>query len=304
MHGVLVVAKPTGPTSHDVVARFRRAAKIKKVGHTGTLDPLATGLLILCVGKTTRLQSFLMGLEKTYEGEIQFGWATDTYDAVGNAIGDPREVRVDEIDFSSVIGRFVGEIDQMPPPFSAKKVGGERAYEIARRGETPELRAKRVTVYELDIIRVSGSVAEFRVRCSAGTYLRSIAHDLGAAVGIGAHLKSLRRTVIGQFDVNQAIASEKLVAETGEALFAKPHFISLHEIDLPLAAVVIDPMQERKLLQGQTVIVKPDVQTIRQNDLVTVSNLDDELIAIAQAVDVLREGGGPVAIQPRVVLKD
>jgi tRNA pseudouridine55 synthase len=143
-----------------------------------------------------------------------------------------------------------------------------------------------------------------RVRCSAGTYVRSIAHDLGQAIGAGAHLKSLRRTAIGDFNVRDAMASVQIRSSTPDEIFARPQYLPLSEVNLPIAAVVIDPMQERKLLQGQTVIVKPQTADIRQNDLVSVSNLSDELVAIAQAVDVLREGGGPVALQPKVVLKE
>src|SRR5688572_18545883 len=137
--GVVLVDKKAGFTSHDVVERFRRRAKIKKVGHTGTLDPLATGLLVLCVGKATRLQAYLMGMEKTYEGTIQFGWATDSYDALGTPLGDPVERTVTEADLAPHLAQFTGEIDQMPPAFSAKKIDGVRAYELARKGEEVKL---------------------------------------------------------------------------------------------------------------------------------------------------------------------
>src|SRR5437016_13644170 len=129
--GLLLVDKKTGITSHDVVEMFRKRSKIKKVGHTGTLDPLATGLLVLCVGTATRLQAYLMGMEKTYEGIIQFGWATDSYDAAGAVVGEAREQNVEQIDFAPLVARFRGEIEQMPPQFSAKKVQGVRAYELA-----------------------------------------------------------------------------------------------------------------------------------------------------------------------------
>src|SRR5260221_4642381 len=150
--GLLLVDKKTGITSHDVVEKFRRRSKIKKVGHTGTLDPLATGLLVLCVGKATRLQAYLMGMEKTYEGTIQFGWATDSYDAAGVPAGDTNEVNVEHIDFKPLIEKFLGELEQMPPQFSAKKVGGVRAYELARKGETAALTPKKGTVYEVEIL--------------------------------------------------------------------------------------------------------------------------------------------------------
>src|SRR5688572_13908233 len=208
--GVVLVDKITGITSHDVVERFRRRAKIKKVGHTGTLDPMATGLLVLCVGKATRLQAYLMGMEKTYEGTIQFGWATDTYDATGTAAGEMNETSIEGIDLAPHVAKFAGEIEQMPPAFSAKKIDGVRAYELARKGEEVKLQPKRVTVYEFEIVEVSGSIAKFLVRSSAGTYMRSLAHDLGQSLGIPAHLKELRRTKIGNFDVAEALSFEKL----------------------------------------------------------------------------------------------
>src|SRR3954470_17675710 len=225
--GVLLVDKIPGITSHDVVEAFRRRSRIKKVGHTGTLDPLATGLLLLRLGKATRLQAYLMGMEKVYEGTIQFGWATDSYDASGEPAGEPNEVSVDHIDFSPHLDKFRGAIEQMPPQFSAKKVQGVRAYELARKGETAALTAKRVTIYEFKLTEVSGSTARFRVRSSAGTYMRSLAHDLGASIGVPAHLKDLRRTAIGKFHVDDAIPFDRLATATTEQVVAKPQFQSL-----------------------------------------------------------------------------
>src|SRR5436309_12542422 len=208
--GVLLVDKKAGITSHDVVERFRRHTKVKKAGHTGTLDPLATGLLVLCVGKATRLQAYLMGMEKTYEGTIQFGWATDSYDAAGTPAGEPVEQNIEHVDLEPLVARFRGALEQMPPQFSAKKVQGVRAYELARRGETAALTPKKVTVYEFDILGVEGSTARFRVRSSAGTYVRSLAHELGAAAGVPAHLKELRRTAIGNFRIEKAIPFDRM----------------------------------------------------------------------------------------------
>src|SRR5436189_1740085 len=242
--GLLLVDKKAGITSHDVVEKFRRRAKIKKVGHTGTLDPLATGLLVLCVGKATRLQAFLMGMEKVYEGAIQFGWATDSYDAAGTPAGETVEKSVEGIDFTPHIARFLGEIEQMPPQFSAKKVGGVRAYELARKGETAALTPKKVTVYEFDIAGVEGSRARFRTRSSAGTYVRSLAHELGIAAGVPAHLKELRRTAIGRFNVADALP---FGAIDSAELLASPHYQSLSDIDLPLEKLRIDWTQQGKM---------------------------------------------------------
>jgi tRNA pseudouridine55 synthase len=298
--GVLLVDKKSGLTSHDVVEKFRRRAKVKKAGHTGTLDPLATGLLVLCVGKATRLQAYLMGMEKTYEGTIQFGWATDSYDAAGEPVGEPIERDVTSIDFEPHLGQFRGEIDQMPPAFSAKKIDGTRAYELARKGLEVNLKTKRVTVYELTVLGVEGSRMRFRVRSSAGTYMRSLAHDLGQAVGVPAHLKELRRTAIGPFHVDQAISFDIMFEATPEVILAPPHFQSLSEIDLPLQRIRIDWAQQGKMMQGQSVILVPSI-AVSKGDLLALGNPHDQLMAIGEVVNVLREGG-PVEVKPKVVL--
>ena len=298
--GVVLVDKKSGITSHDVVERFRRRAKIKKVGHTGTLDPLATGLLVLCVGKATRLQAYLMGMEKTYEGTIQFGWATDTYDATGEPAGEAAEKSIEGVDLAPHVARFTGEIDQMPPAFSAKKIDGVRAYELARKGEEVKLQPKRVTVYEFVILSQEGSTVRFRVRSSAGTYMRSLAHDLGQAVSIPAHLKDLRRTKIGNFRIEDAIAFDRMAEGTADVLLAPPHFQSLSDIDLPLEKLRIDWAQQGKLMQGQAIILVPSVR-VGKGDLLALGNPHDQLVAIAEVVNVLREGG-PVEVRPKVVL--
>ena len=298
--GVLLVDKKSGLTSHDVVEKFRRRAKVKKAGHTGTLDPLATGLLVLCVGKATRLQAYLMGMEKTYEGTIQFGWATDSYDAAGTPAGEETERDVTQIDFEPHLERFRGEIEQMPPAFSAKKIDGTRAYELARKGEEVKLQPKRVTVHELTILAVEGSRVRFRVRSSAGTYMRSLAHDLGQAVGIPAHLRELRRTAIGNFRLDQAISFDAMIEATPEAILSPPHFQSLAEIDLPLEKLRIDWAQQGKMMQGQGVIMVPRVP-VQKGDLLALGNPHDQLVAIGEVVNVLREGG-PVEVRPKVVL--
>lgn len=298
--GLLLLDKKTGITSHDAVEMFRRRSKIKKVGHTGTLDPLATGLLVLCVGKATRLQAYLMGMEKTYEGVIQFGWATDSYDAAGVPAGETTEVNVEHIDFRPLVAPFIGAIEQMPPQFSAKKVGGVRAYELARKGEVAALTPKSITVYEFEIVGVTGSTVRFRVRSSAGTYVRSLAHDLGAAAGIPAHLKELRRTAIGDFRVSDSLPYERLENGTIDEILAPPYFQSLAEVELPLPKLRIDWGQQGKLMRGQSIIMTPPV-AVGAGDLLALGNPEDRLIAIGEVVNVLREGG-PVEVRPKVVL--
>lgn len=298
--GLLLVDKKTGITSHDVVEKFRRRSHIKKVGHTGTLDPLATGLLVLCVGKATRLQAYLMGMEKVYEGVIQFGWATDSYDAAGTPAGEPKEVNVEHIDFTPLITPFLGAIEQMPPQFSAKKVGGVRAYELARKGEVAALTPKSVTVYEFEIISVTGSTARFRVRSSAGTYVRSLAHELGEAAGVPAHLKELRRTAIGNFKIEDALSYEALENAPPEQLMTPPHFQSLSDVELPLPRLRIDWSQQGKLMRGQPIIMTPP-EAVRAGDLLALGNPEDQLVVIGEVINILREGG-PVEVRPKVVL--
>ena len=298
--GVLLVDKKSGITSHDVVERFRRRAKVKKAGHTGTLDPLATGLLVLCVGKATRLQAYLMGMDNTYEGTFQFGWATDSYDATGEPAGEAVEANIEQVDFEPHVAKFRGEIDQMPPAFSAKKIEGVRAYEMARKGQEVKLQPKRVTVYEFTILEASGSTARFRVRSSAGTYVRSLAHDLGQAIGIPAHLKDLRRTAIGNFKVDTAIGFDRMSEATPEAILSPPHFQSLADIDLPHAKIRIDWAQQGKLMQGQSVILVPPVP-VQQGELLALGNPHDQLVGMGEVVNVLREGG-PVEVKPKVIL--
>ena len=298
--GLLLLDKKTGITSHDAVEKFRRRSKIKKVGHTGTLDPLATGLLVLCVGKATRLQAYLMGMEKTYEGVIQFGWATDSYDAAGEPVGETNEVNVEHIDFAPLVAPFIGPLQQMPPQFSAKKINGVRAYELARKGEVAALTPKSVTVYEFEIVSVSGSTARFRIRSSAGTYVRSLAHDLGAAAGIPAHLKELRRTAIGNFRISDALPYDTLENAPIEELLSSPWFQSLSDVELPLPKLRIDWGQQGKLMRGQSIIMTPSVP-VHVTDLLALGNPEDRLIAIGEVVNVLREGG-PVEVKPKVVL--
>lgn len=205
MNGLLILDKPAGMTSHDVVARVRRATGEQSVGHLGTLDPMATGVLPLLLGKFTRLAQFFNSSEKAYTGTIRFGFATDTYDAEGKPSGEPHSVDLTVEQVRAIAARFQGDIEQMPPAFSAKKIEGKPAYKLARAGKTPELKPVRIHVDAFTIDGVEGELAEFSMRISAGGYVRSIAHSVGEVLGCGAHLASLRRTAAGPFALEQAI---------------------------------------------------------------------------------------------------
>lgn len=216
MDGVIVVDKPEGWTSHDVVGKARRIARTKKIGHLGTLDPIATGVLPLVVGRATRLAQFYTRSDKIYEGVVRFGWSTNTYDRAGVAAGEAVAVTLDPAALENLLERFRGEFLQTPPPVSAKKVDGKRAYELARRSLPVELEPVTVHVYELTVLDVNGAEARLRAHCSGGTYMRSIAHDLGQALGCGAHLASLRRLASGEFEIDQARTIAQLEALAAE----------------------------------------------------------------------------------------
>lgn len=299
--GLMLVNKEAGITSHDAIDIFRRRARMRRVGHTGTLDPMATGLLVLCLGKATRLQSYLMATEKVYEGTIRFGWATDSYDATGAKVGDEVERTLTAEQVGAALPAFTGEIDQVPPSYSAKKVDGVRSYELARKGEAAVLEARRVTVKEFTIVDLDWPRARFRVRCSPGTYVRSLAHDLGAALGVPAHLESLVRTATGSLSVADAMSTVAMREAEPEAIFTEPHFRSMSQIALPIPSVMIDRMQERKLNNGQNLILKPDAE-VAEGGQVAMHLIEGDLVAICTVVRVLRADGGPVELQPKVVL--
>src|SRR5258708_10640518 len=220
MNGVLIIDKPSGFTSHDVVARVRRVLKQRAVGHLGTLDPLATGVLPLVLGNMTRLAQFYLASEKSYEGVIRFGFATDTYDAEGEAIGGRSEPSLSVEQVRELAAKFRGVIEQMPPPFSAKKINGVPAYKLARKKKETPLKPVQVEIKEFEIIEFDGACASFRARVASGTYLRSVAHDIGKLAGCGAHLQSLRRTRVGEFQLTDAHTLEEVdrAAQAGEAI--------------------------------------------------------------------------------------
>src|SRR5437660_9669783 len=201
MNGVLIVDKPSGLTSHDVVNRVRRILKQKAVGHLGTLDPLATGVLPLVLGNMTRLAQFSLASEKSYEGVIRFGFATDTYDAEGEPVSDAIEPSFTIEQLADFARKFRGVIEQMPPPFSAKKINGVPAYKLARKKKETQLKPVQVEIKDFDVLEFDGARASFRARVASGTYLRSVAHDLGQLAGCGAHLDLLRRTSVGEFQL-------------------------------------------------------------------------------------------------------
>jgi len=209
---VIVVDKPVGISSHGAVQRMRRLAGVRRVGHLGTLDPLGTGVLPLVIGKATRLSQFFLGHDREYLATIRFGFATTTYDKEGEPVGEVCEPAVDRAAVEAAMEQFRGPIDQIPPPVSAKKIKGVPAYKLARRNEAVELKAVPVEIYELELLRLEGAFIDIRMRTSTGAYVRSLAHDLGAALGCGGHVTSLRRTSMGEFGLDDAHTFEELEA--------------------------------------------------------------------------------------------
>ena len=226
MNGVLVIDKPQGLTSHDVVNRVRRILGQRSVGHLGTLDPSATGVLPLVAGNFTRLAQFYAHSEKTYEGAIRFGFATSTYDADGEPTTPPQSVTVKLEEIRALAAEFQGTLQQMPPPFSAKKIAGVPAYKLARKHQEVRLKPVQVEVKEFVILDVEGDRALFRAHVGSGTYLRAIAHDMGQRLGCGAHLAALRRTTVAEFLIEDACSLDDLESAmrqgTAEDLFVHP----------------------------------------------------------------------------------
>lgn len=272
---VLPVDKPTGPTSHDVVAAARRSLGVRKIGHSGTLDPFASGLLLLCVGRATRLAEYLSGLDKRYEATARLGVATDTLDLDGEVIASAEASHVEKASVVDALAAFRGEIDQRPPQFSAKKVDGVRMHERARRGERVELPPCRVTVHQIDLLAFDPPEVRFAVHCSSGTYIRAIARDLGEALGVGAHLTALRRTAIGRVEVGDAVSLPALdVADAVAAARIAPLEALAH-----LPRVEVDEADAARLAHGQRLEVGDEAPA----GLVAVSHIG-ALLAVGEVV--------------------
>jgi tRNA pseudouridine55 synthase len=288
---VLIVDKPAGMTSHDVVARVRRIVGEKSVGHLGTLDPMATGVLPLVLGRFTRLAQFYNDADKRYEGTIRFGWATDTYDAEGQPAGPKQSAEFTLQQVQDAAGEFIGEISQYPPPFSAKKIAGIPAHRLARKGQPVELKPKRVEIKELELYECDGQKVCFRAWVSSGTYLRSLAHDLGKKLGPGGHLAALKRTAVREFTTDEAHSLEELeraqAANRLDELFLHPRLV------LPeFPAVVASPESAARIRHGGAV----NLPEFSKAAIVRVFAGQRELLAIARRV-------AGTLFQPKVVLQ-
>lgn len=292
MDGVLIIDKPVGLTSHDVVNRVRRIFNTRKVGHTGTLDPFATGVMMVLIGKATRLAKFADRADKQYEATIRFGFATDTGDLTGTRVGDAGRSEIWSEEIESVLDRFRGEILQVPPMYSAKKIDGKKLYELARRGEEIERPAVPVTIREIELLKQEEEPRELhriRVRCSAGTYIRTLAEDIAKALGTAAHLEELRRTASGSFSLAESVALETLAEEAEPSKYLLPMEVLIE--GLPRFVLTNDRLQ--KTLNGLSTRVS-DVAFDADQTVAMVSENND-LVAIGKFVE------GEKAVQPTLV---
>jgi len=279
--GAVIVDKPSGWTSHDVVNKVRRFAGTKKVGHLGTLDPAATGVLPLVLGRATRLAQFYTRNDKVYEGVIHFGYSTDSYDGDGQPTSPVRDIVLDREQLEAVLQKFRGPFAQVPPQVSAKKVAGRPAYEMARKQQPVELKPADVEVYSLDVVRMDGCEAEVRVHCSAGTYLRSIAHEAGQALGCGAFLKSLRRTASGDFKIEAARTLDQLGALAEAGRFDEA-VIPAAELLPEIPAEMVDALTAGQIRNGRDFRVSP-FHVRAGGRFVKAVTSEGQLVAIGEA---------------------
>jgi tRNA pseudouridine55 synthase len=254
--GALVINKPQGKTSHDIVDAIRHLAGFRQVGHLGTLDPLATGVLVLLLGKATRLVRFYSGRRKRYLAGFRFGYATDTYDSEGIAQGPDAAPILDRSAIERLAAESLGRFEQMPPIFSAKKVQGRPAYELARKNQAVELKPASVELFEYRLTEIEGPMVRFSIECSSGTYIRSLAHDMGQKLGCGAHLAEISRTAVGEFSLDQAINVEEL-AEDARAGKFQSRLIPLENLLPNFPSTHVLPVLERRVRHGAKFNVMP-----------------------------------------------
>ena len=277
MNGVLIIDKPSGMTSHDVVARLRRILKQREVGHLGTLDPLATGVLPIVLGNMTRLSQFYLRSEKSYEGVVRFGFATDTYDAEGERVGAEQQPSLTLEHLRNLAAKFQGEIEQTPPPFSAKKLQGVPAYKLARKKKDVKLKPVKVQIKEFEMLDTDGTCARFCARVASGTYIRSVAHEMGQLAGCGAHLESLRRTAVAEFDLNDAHTLEQVQSATERGEFIQDLLVHPRKLLPLIPSVTATDEIAARIRHGRSVNL-PELSRARevkvfygQRDLIAIS---------------------------------
>ncbi len=298
--GALVINKPKGKTSHDVVDAVRHLAGFRQIGHLGTLDPLATGVLVLLLGRATRLVQFYSGRRKRYTAGFRFGFATDTYDSDGEAQGPETAPALQATALETFAAERIGRFEQMPPAFSAKKVAGRPAYELARKKQEVALKPVEVELYEYRLVEIEGSIARFVIECSSGTYIRSLAHEMGQQLGCGAHLAEITRTAVGEFSLEQAITLEELAEANRVGKFTNC-LIKLENLLPNFPRINVLPVIEKRVRHGAKFNISIGQLQPGRGELppgataeldggapkaprLRVFNQQDKLIAIAEAV--------------------
>jgi tRNA pseudouridine55 synthase len=283
----------------------RRALGERRIGHTGTLDPMAEGLLLLCVGQATRLQQYLMRWEKTYRGQVKLGYATETYDSEGDPI-DPRgePPTLDRSELDRLEQRFGGKIAQVPPPYSAKKVAGKKLYELARSGQQATVEPKQVTVHEISLEAREPDLLEVVVKTSTGFYVRTLAHDLGLQIGCGAHLSQLCREAVGPYTAAEAIPQRVLEdAADAEEIIHHPAWKAIDDVSLPAPDVTLNAAATERFEHGQEVIVfRSGSESLESGSEIVVRGPDHSLLGIGQVQAVLARGR-TVSLRPVAVLQ-
>jgi tRNA pseudouridine55 synthase len=275
--GVLVVDKPVGLTSHDVVQIVRRGTNIRRAGHTGTLDPRASGVLVILIGPAVRLSEYVSASDKRYQAIVRLGTTTDTYDSDGN-VTSSKPVDIGEVQFEETLKTFIGEIEQTPPPYSAVKIKGRKAYEMAREGEEVDLQPRKIQVFNLELLEWTPPEAVIDVYCSSGTYVRSLANDLGTSLGCGAYLVGLRRTKSGRFTLRDAVPLRKL-RDAFEAGNWYQYLIPAAEALSDWPALELNVEQVDTIRHGHRIPAEPDVKGMvrgisQQGELVALLDLD------------------------------
>lgn len=288
--GILLLNKPEGETSHTVVQAVRKRLKVERAGHLGTLDPIATGVFPMCIGKATRLATFYAKAEKAYLTAIRFGFSTTTDDREGEQEGQYRKPDFSEDQLRAAMGIFHGEYSQVPPVFSAKKIAGERAYKMARKGMKPVMPAQKVQIFEINLVHFESDIATVYIHCSSGTYVRSIARDLGRRMRCGAHVHELTRTRFGEFGLEQACEPEAPVKRLHDSL------IPIEEMLPHFPKLAVSESEARRIMTGSAI----DIEEHYDQEWVRVFGREGELLGLAQVI-------GPPEhqrLQPRIVFSE
>jgi len=298
LHGILLVDKPVGITSHDVVDEVRRVLRVRRIGHAGTLDPIANGLLVVLLGEATKISEYLQGADKQYEGTLKLGFVSDTYDSTGQVQDGPSKKYPSLEDIQDLADELTGRINQIPPPYSAKKVGGKKLYEYARKGQPVEVESRTIDVHDFQILEAEGEDVEFGIECSSGTYVRALVHELGKRTKCGAVLTSLRRTVSGSFDVEDSISLDELKGMSPEDDALRQRIIPIRKAMPTMSAGWLGPGAEDWLRRGQSipstlVELEPEAGRPTKGTVLVLCRMMGDAVALARVDPV------PLSAPPR-----